>query len=177
MRCFRLSSIRLFTWFGMLLMVAAASGCFSEGKRPPPKTNLDWGRGDIDELNLLAVPVALNFNQDPGPDGFIVKIYANSSKSAKPVPIERGRFDLLMFDGLLNSADGIPPKPLHTWSFTAKELTPFEIHSMIGNGYQLEPLWGKDKPSGDKISVIARYVSPKGVRVYSAPSVISVGPR
>jgi hypothetical protein len=151
-------------------------GCVSETKQPK-RAGVQVARGEIQQINLLAVPVALNFDQSPGPDGFVVKVYASNSKSAKSVPIENGKIDLLMFDGVPESAANAPLKPLRVWSFTAEELKPFEIHTSIGTGYQLAPVWGPAKPGANNISVVARYTTSTGRNVYSAPSVISVGPR
>jgi hypothetical protein len=136
-----------------------------------------FGGTGIDEINLLAAPVALNFDQTPGPDGFIVKVYAASARQPKPVPIESGKIEVMMFDGSPDLHGAGLGRPLRVWNFTAEDLKPFEIHTSIGIGYQLAPLWGDAKPTGNKVSVIVRYTSPKGATITSAPSIIGVGVR
>lgn len=154
-----------------------SAGCISQGKPPPKSSGSTFGSGPIDQINLLAGPVALNFDDSPGPDGFVLKIYANSSKSPKPVSIESGKIEVLMFD-TTPSLDGSGlGKPKRTWTFTSAELRQFEIRTSIGTGYQLAPLWKEAKPDSSKITVIVRYVPPKGITIASAPSIISVGVR
>jgi hypothetical protein len=162
---------------GLALAMLVANGCISDKPRPKHVSQSDYGTGPIDELNVLAVPVALNFDQSSGPDGFVIKIYAGSRKRAKPVAIENGRLEILMFDGTLDLNSSEEPKPWKTWTFTADEIRPFEIRSSIGVGYQLQPLWGKARPTQDKFTVIARYIPQKGRRIISQPSVIAVGVR
>src|SRR5262249_30873792 len=126
------------------------------------------------EVNLLAIPVALNFDQKPGPDGFVIKVYATNRKRPKALPINRGKIDVLMFDGVPGVTEGASLQPRRTWTYTAEELKTFEIQGAIGTGYQLAPQWGDTVPAGNQISVVVRYSPPEGRPVTSAPSVIAV---
>jgi hypothetical protein len=132
------------------------------------------GRGTIDEINLLAIPVAVNLDGMPGVDGFVIKIYASSRKRPKPVAIEDGTIEIDMFDGIPTAAVGAPPKPLRTWKYTASELRPFLFQSSIGAGYEVAVAWGDAKPASNKIAVLVRYAPPSGTGITSAPSIISV---
>jgi len=153
--------------------VAGWTGCVSESK-PPKRTGTAQIRGgDIEEINVLAVPVALSFDQAPGPDGFVVKIYASARKRPKPVPIENGKLELVMYDGMVGLMGPGSSQPLRVWTFTAQDLKAFEFHSTIGTGYQLAPLWGNDQPTSGKITILVRYIPPKGNPISSAPSIIS----
>jgi hypothetical protein len=83
-------------WPGLLLFVALAvvSGCAHGGSR---------GAGAVSEVHLFGVPVALNLDGMPGPDGIGVRIYASGSTVARGVEIRQGVLEVLMFDG---SVDG-----------------------------------------------------------------------
>ena len=135
---------------------------------------METGGQPITEINLLAIPVALNFDDKPGPDGFVIKVFANSRKRPKTQPIESGTIDVLMFDGVPGGPDSASLQPLRIWSYSAQELKSFEVHGSIGTGYQLAPRWGDAKPTGNSISVVVRYTARSGASIASAPSVISV---
>ncbi|MFO1497711.1 MAG: hypothetical protein U1G07_04840 [Verrucomicrobiota bacterium] len=162
--------------FSLSLVACLLAGCVSEPKAKAPVSHSDGdGGGPIDEINLLAIPVALNMDQNPGLDGFVIKVYASNHSRPKPVAIERGKIEILMFDGIPGVTRDAAAQPRRVWTYAAEELKPFEIHTSIGTGYQLAPLWGADEPSGNKITVGVRYTPPQGPAVNSAPSIISVG--
>lgn len=79
----------------------------------------------------------------------------------------------MMFDGLLSGTTNAP-QPLCTWKYAAEELPRYELKGAVGTGYQLSPLWGENRPVRNRITVVARYLSPAGFTLASAPSVISV---
>lgn len=122
---------------------------------------------------MLAVPVALNLDPLPGPDSVAIKIYAGNLREAKPVPITSGTLELLMFDGVLRKSTNAP-RPLHTWSFTARQLKRYEFKASIGIGYELTASWTTNKPTAAKATLISRYVPESGPPIYSAPSTISL---
>lgn len=97
----------------------------------------------IQELHLLTMPVALNLDGSPGPDGVAVKLFANVGNATKPAPIRSGEIEILLFDGLLSGGSAALPQPSHAWRFTAAELKGFETQAMVGTGYQLTLRWGR----------------------------------
>jgi hypothetical protein len=164
---------RHFSW--LLAMVLILSGCVSpgnDGNRTAPV--FDPSGATIDELNLLAVPVALNFDNLPGLDGFVIKVYAGNRNRPKPVPIEAGKLELLMYDGILQRSDHGPISALRVWNFASDQLRRYQVKTSIGTGYELKLEWAEAKPKMDRITVLARYLPPAGKVIYSAPSVISV---
>lgn len=168
-----LSFVASFVSLGILL----SSGCVSENKQIKPATQRTSAEGPIVELNLLAAPMALNMDESPGPDGFLVKVYANDRKHPKPVPIEEGKLEILMFDGSPGLSGNELAKPLRVWTLTVGDLKPYEIRTSIGAGYELIPKWGEAKPTSGRFTIIVRYISPGGGIVNSAPSIISMGVR
>jgi hypothetical protein len=154
------------------LALASGLGCVAEKEVRKPVYHSDsTGGGLIQEINLLAMPVALNFDRQPGPDGFLIKIYASNRKRAKPFAIETGNIEIMMYDGLPDSAS---ERPRRTWAYTAEELRPYVIQTSIGVGYQVAPLWGEAKPTHSKIAVLVRYTPLEGPPISSAPSIIAV---
>jgi len=168
---FRANAASVLCWGALLL--GGAFGCSTpskETKAAPPSP----GSQSIQEINLLAIPVALNFDQKPGPDGFVIKVYASNRKRPKALPIEHGKIEVVMYDGIPGVTEGVSLEPRRTWTYTAAELKPFEVHNAIGTGYQLAPQWGDTPPTGNQISVLVRYTPEEGGIIRSAPSVIAV---
>ena len=74
---------------GALLAVLLA-GCAGGGR---------GGGGAVAEVHLFGVPVALNLDGVPGPDGIGVRIYASGSGVARGIVVRSGVLEVLMFDG------------------------------------------------------------------------------
>jgi hypothetical protein len=131
--------------------------------------------GGIDGLHLFAVPVAVDLDQLPGPDGVALRVYASSGDRAKGVPIRKGILEILMYDGAIAEvAPGSQPQqPLRTWSFKADQLKPGSSGT-LGQGYRFALRWETNAPTTGRVTVIARYTPPKGRPLYSPPSGISV---
>ncbi|MEY4689980.1 MAG: hypothetical protein RIT19_305 [Verrucomicrobiota bacterium] len=161
-----------------VLVLGLAAGCRSEdgGNGSASRARGGARASGILELHLLTMPVALNLDGAPGPDGVAVKLFANVGNAAKPAPIRRGEVEILLFDGLLNGNSAPLPKPAHSWTFTAKELKGFETQAMVGTGYQITLRWGGFQPKNDRVTVIARHPIGDGRYLYSTPGVIACSP-
>lgn len=154
------------------LLLGLASGCVSE-KQARKSVPAVEPSGPIRQINLLAVPVAWNLDSRPGPDGFVIKIYAGNPKRPKPVPIDSGSIEVRMYDGIPGVTAPADTAPRRVWTYTAAELRLYQIQSSIGPGYQLVIPWGDAKPASDKITVVVSYAPPQGAPVVSAPSIIA----
>jgi hypothetical protein len=152
---------------GILLL----SGC--AGRSPKPAAPAATDAGQIDQIRLVAVPVALNLDRRPGLDGFGVKVYGLSHSHAKPQAIRRGNIEILMYDGLLPGGTN-DVQPRCAWNYPASDLGQYEMISTIGLAYQFAPRWGDTKPTHNRITVIARYKPHADAIIESAPSVITV---
>jgi hypothetical protein len=157
-----------------VLILCLAAGCVTEFQDRPTPLAFDFGATAIEEINLLAIPVALNLDLAPGVDGFVIKVFASNRKRPKPFPIVSGQIEVLMFDGIPRPLGEVLPQPLRTWQYSAEDLKQFQMESSIGTSYQLAPAWAENAPARNKISVVARYTSPDGATITSAPSIISV---
>lgn len=165
-------------WFRLVMEsgpVALLTICvlFLSACSTPPKSSDEPEPGAIVKLNLIAVPVGLNLDNRPGPDGFSVKVYANDTLHAKGIPIRDGLLEILAFDGSFFGRTNMPPT-LRTWKFPATDLAPYRFKSTIGIGYEFTLLWGTNKPSRTLISVAARYFAPNGRVVTARASSVSV---
>jgi hypothetical protein len=137
-------------------------------------TRARGSRPAIEAIHLYAVPVALNFDQAPGPDGFAARIYASNGRSSKGVPIKSGTLDVLMFDGGVKESELTTREPLRVWTYTAAELRELARKTSLGTGYYLSPRWDDAKPTRERFGVVARYTALPGVTIYSASSTISM---
>lgn len=138
---------------------------------PPPAPAIP--EGEIRQLNVMSVPVALNVDNIPGPDGFSVKVFANDARHPKPVRIREGQLEILIFNGTFFGLTNVPT-PLRVWSFSARELAAQEFTAKIGVGYEFLLLWGTNRPTERLITVAARYTSPGQNIVTSEPSSVTV---
>lgn len=154
------------------IIAATLAGCATPGAGSA-RTQRASG---IQELHLLTMPVALNLDGAPGPDGVAVKLFANVGNATKPAPIRSGEIEILLFDGLLGTNPSPMPRPARTWTYTARELRGFETQAMVGTGYQLTLRWGDFRPRSDRVTVIARHPLGEGRYLYSTPGVIACAP-
>lgn len=145
----------------MVIQAVLLTGC--QSTKQPART---LGGTDIDSLNVLTFPVAVNLDDQPGSDGFAIKLYAGNIRHAKTRPIQIGTLEVLLFDGTLTDPDA---KPLKTWTFTAEQLRTYQINATIGTGYQLALRWGKDRPTQPRFSVVTRLRREGKANVVSAP--------
>jgi hypothetical protein len=126
------------------------------------------------ELHLFGLPVALNLDEKPGPDGIGVRVYASGAGLAMGVPISRGTLEVLMFDGIVGESGLRTMPPRHTWTLPAAALKPFASLTSLGTGYQLALRWEQDSPRTRVVTVMARYHSPEGGELQSAANTVSV---
>lgn len=148
----------------LTLLAAGLAGCAS----------IPSGGSAIREIHLFGVPVAINFDQKPGPDGFAFRIYASDGRAPKGVAITNGKLEILLFDGAPSDAERGTTPPLRVWTYDPKKLREVAGRSSIGWGYRFALQWDDARPTGDRFAVVARYVAPSGAVVSSSPGVISM---
>jgi hypothetical protein len=144
-------------------MAPFGSGCATSGGGDP-----------IAEVHLFGVPVALNLDGVPGPDGIGVRIYASAPGVARGVEIQRGALEVLMFEGAVGELESRTRQPHKLWSFAGPALKAFEAETALGVGYQLALRWDKNPPRTRFVTVVARYRGAGGAELWSAPNTVSV---
>ncbi len=141
------------------------------GCAPKTAPSDSGSRGDINELNLLGMPVALNLDDRPGADGVMVKLFAANRNLPRALPIQSGTLEIKAYEGTPSLA--ALPAPFHTWTYSPANLATSEFTTALGTGYNLVLSWiPKLLPSG-RVTVIARYLPEQGEPVVSAPSSIT----
>ena len=153
-------------------IVAVLGGCATS--RPGGSSSSRSDQTRIDELNLLAMPVAINLDSVPGVDGFAIQVYAVDRSRPKTQAIQNGTLDILMYDGLLKEIIPDASQYRHVWSYPADQLKVYAAGTTIGASYRFTLNWGADKPRDDKVTLIARYRPVQGAAIYSAPSSIAI---
>ncbi len=149
----------------LALALAVVAGCAHGGSR---------GSGAVSEVHLFGVPVALNLDGMPGPDGIGVRIYASGPTVARGVEIRQGVLEVLMFDGSVDGGSVRGATARKVWTLDAKDLKPLAAETSLGVGYQLALRWDASRPRGNVVTVTARYRGPDGRELWSAANTISV---
>jgi hypothetical protein len=161
---------------GALLAVACSGAVLMSGgcaSRP--------GKGGVapavESLYVLSVPVAVNFDNTPEPDGFAMTLFAKGPKSAKGVTLPDGVLEVWMYDGVYSEKVSATAQPLRVWRFKGVELKRHSGRSAVGAGYRFTLRWEEARPTQRHISLVARFVPDAGVPVVSAPSSVAVNPK
>ncbi len=163
---------RLWLWLWLGALLGGIIGCASSSSRSGgPAAGSDAG---IEEVNVLIAPAALNFDGIPGPDGLSLRVYLGNPREAKYLPLPNGTLEVVMFDGILKPAEMASSQPLHVWSYPADELRAYGQKTSIGVSYVLTPMWGADRPTHNRVTVLVRCVSPQGKKTYSSPTIVFV---
>ncbi|MFW6065283.1 MAG: hypothetical protein ACOC9S_00550, partial [Planctomycetota bacterium] len=75
----------------------------------------------IDAVELRAMPSAVNWDDDPEPDGLRVEVFCYRLDKPEPAPVE-GELEFLLYEGRLRAGELGSADPLLTWRFTGAEL-------------------------------------------------------
>lgn len=170
------------------LALGAQSGCVTES-RSGRHTSIDadqqtsasqsvpaQGGQDVDAIELYVLPVVLDWDKVPGPDGIQARAMLFRFSEAPPVRLSRGTLDFLLYRGRLKAEDLATATVFHTWSFTPAEIAPSLERNIVGDGYTLRLAWGAHVPDGEFVTLVARYVPSKGAPVRSAPVTLLMKP-
>lgn len=133
--------------------------------------------GRIDEVHLFGLPVAVNLDPVPGPDGFSIRVYASSTAEPRGVAIRDGSLEVLLFDGAVAPGQAPTGQPLRTWTFTPAQLKRLATENRLGTGYELTLQWSGTPPTRNRVTVFARYIPPAGPAIVSGPSAVTLSLR
>jgi len=156
-----------------LVAALLVTGCASSGLSGK-STSED---SEIDDLNLVALPMPVNVSGRPGSaDGIAVKVYGINRQRPKAQPIRSGTLELLLYDGLAHKGVVETNRLVHAWTFPASDLAGHSFVTTVGTGYLFSLAWQNNPPRGSQITVVARHVSSKGSVISSAPNFIAISP-
>ena len=133
---------------------------------------------DISQVHLFGLPVAVNMDQRPGPDGISVRVFASAPDKARGLPVRSGTLEILAFDGPLPPGKPLPAQPFASWSFNPAQLRPLASSSALGIGYDFTLPWPGTAPAGSHVTVLARYAAPHlPMPALSGSATIALRPR
>lgn len=149
------------------LLVVLVAGCAS--------TDRGGSQSTVQSLHLFCVPMAVNLDGQPGPDGFSARVFVRGPMSSRSILVPDGAVELEMYDGALAEGPESRPAPLRTWRFEGRELKSHSGQSAVGPGYRFTLRWAEARPTKSRISIVVRYLPVAGPPVISAPSSVAVG--
>jgi hypothetical protein len=160
-----------------LVLALAVAGCtgpwFGKSTRSPsltPPKPVDR----VDAIDLWAVPpAAVNWDDDPAPDGIIAQIFLYQADQPEPVLV-KGTLNFLLFEGRVPRAGLATAKPQRIWSYGPTELATRQIRGLVGWGYTAQLGWGRPAPASPAVTFAVRYDPVAGPPLYSAPIVIQM---
>ena len=133
----------------------------------------------VDRLLLFLSPTAMNFDGQPGLDGFSGTLYGYRRDQPKSVALEDGELELLLFAGVLKGrplTEGADqPTPVQVLRYDASQLKLHEVIFPIGVAYKFSNVrWDKSAlPAGD-ITVVARFVPASGEALWTKPATLTL---
>ncbi len=156
----------------VIAVALAAGGCNGLGPSGGPAA-VDW----IDRVDLiLNSPAMVDWDGRDGPDGVSVRLYLYQIDRGKVrTVVGNGIFEFFLYEGIVSSA-AVDDPPFHRWRFTAEQMREY----LVADKYRLwcHPLvlqWGDHAPAAANITVVARYTTPGGAAVHSAPVSAAMG--
>jgi hypothetical protein len=150
-------------WLSILAAVLLAGGC----------ATLSGGKNEgVDAVHVFGLPVTINMDTRPGPDGFAVRVFVTKNGGAKGTVINNGSIEILMFDGAMKLEDLATQQPKESWKFNPKQLAAMREQTSLGTAYRFTLRW-TEPPTHGHVTALARYVPQKGEPIYSSPSSIN----
>lgn len=132
----------------------------------------------IDKITIVLNPPApLNWDGQPGLDGFLVQVYCwpPDDRQNQAVLVD-GTLELLLYEGLYKPGESPSKEPFQVWTFKQPQLGACLGKSLFGWGYSLELGWGTHVPAARTVTIIARHRSALGVVTVSDPVNVAMGP-
>ena len=158
----------------ILVCGAALAGCDGSGRgsglRPPPPTV------DVQGFTLSSSPTALNWDEDPAPDGVITRVQffqLGPNDQVRSVPV-KGTLEFLLYEGRVAQADLAKVTPSNVWTYQANDLPTYLGKQMGMWAYQMQLDWRTRPPKSTVVTLIARWQPPNGEWQYSEPTLVAV---
>ena len=128
------------------------------------------GVGSVDSIRLFTSPAVLNLDNKPGVDGFTAKIYAIDEDRPKPIKVNAGEIEFMVFESTIES------EPLQVWKFDTKKLKRHMATTQIGVVYDFRLIWDSTKAPKRKAAILAQYRSVDGKVIKAVPVVLPIAP-
>lgn len=140
------------------------------------RAGADTGEGPpLVAVEVFAVPVTLNWDHDPQPDGVELQVYFFAAKPPLAQPVRHGLVTICAYDGQPDKETLATQRPLHRWRLTPATLTEHAHRGMVGVGYDLPLDWGHDVPRQNYVTITVQYrASRNAAPIDAAPVSIAV---
>lgn len=175
----------------MAAVLACVVGCQSSprdtGDDGPNKAGADVPQGTnfgtppvvapqpkVDHINLQTAPTALNWDGKPGADGIEARVFLFQVKQPKPVALERGTLELLVYEGRVEPNNLSTTKPEYVWRYPMQRLVAHRGKTAVGVGYLFRLDWTGVAPRSEIVTVSARIPNPDGNSLYAMPIMVTV---
>ena len=156
---------------GASMLCGCPPGQQAVGPAPPAPVDV------VDSVNLWVRPTAMNWDDQPGPDGVQVQVYFFRRDDEHKLPLTvSGSVDMILYEGNVKRSEISSAKPFHTWRFSPAQMKGFLARGMVGWCYTLTLPWGTNAPRADTVPLTARSTAPAGATLHAAPASISLGP-
>lgn len=140
------------------------------------------GRGDqggrgvsrIHAVTLHAMPTAINWDGEPGPDGVRAGVYLFRRDRDASLMVAEGTVEFVLYDGLFRAEELDGQPVFRRWRFPADLLPAYRVRSIVGPGYRVQLGWGAAGPTSSSLTLVARHVAADGTAVDSRPLTIQV---
>ncbi|KKM71108.1 hypothetical protein LCGC14_1433920 [marine sediment metagenome] len=160
-------------WLPAVVLAAALSGCAAGADTLT--ASAPQAVDEVDDMVVHVVPVALNWDERPGPDGLDVSVYMYLYARKLPVTV-KGTLAFEVYEGGIQGPDLATARPFFTWRFDADALQSYLGRSAAGWGYAIRLGWGPRSPATSSVTLAARYVPGKGRTIYTRPITIAARP-
>lgn len=160
-------------WIAALPALLVAAGCDGLGnnrRQPAPVAQVDKV-----ELRMPLQPM-VDMDGRPGYDGLVCEVRFYRIDEARSVPVT-GMLELSLYEGRVARIDMGQVKPFCAVTYTRRELLGMEGTDRFGLlSYRIPLPWGPKPPAASVITLVVRYIPPRGRPVFSDPTSISLRP-
>ncbi len=149
------------------LMCLGLTACGSMMHRPSSPPTLDR----VDHMELRVSPTALRLVGRSAADGIGFALYLyEQGGTALPGMVRQGKFQFAVYEQRADALSGAAA-PFYTWEYTAQQMRQFFAPGQYGLGcYQATLNWAPLIPRTATVTLVARYVDPKGNVVTCEPA-------
>jgi hypothetical protein len=150
-----------------LIVFVLMEGCSS------PSARFETTAEGVDEVLVFASPMPINTDEDPGPDGFPIKVFLVRRDRPKSLAASAGRIEARLFEGFI-SKESAAHEPIETWNYDVEGLGRRMVGTPAGPAYDLFISWPKGRMPSSDVTIFVRYVGPSGLEISSRPVSLSV---
>ncbi len=159
------------------LAAALTAGLMAVGCGGATRTGAPLARtSTVDAVNLQAFPAAVNWDDNPGPDGLRARVYLFQAEPTQAVPAA-GLLEFLLYEGTPGRDDLAAAEPIREWTYGPDRLPRYAERSLVGVGYAFALGWGAEVPEAETVTLVARYTPPGARPVQSSPVAVAMKAR